>query len=112
MLSYFGLIPSGHILDIPNGILGMVYYTYILLRHISTASSQKTMSGIIFHPTLNLVISSLAMASSLFLGRKLFLLKEICVVCLSTHAINTTLFYRSMADKNDVSNKRKVAKHH
>ena len=109
MLSYFGLVPSGHILDIPNGILGMVYYTYILLRHISTASSQASMSGI-FHPTLNLVISSLAMASSLFLGRKLFVLKEICVVCLSTHAINTTLFYRSMADV--FGKKRKVMKHH
>lgn len=93
ILSYFGLVPSGHILDIPNGILGMIYYTYILMRYISIA-----MSPMLFRPLLNFVISALAMASSLFLGRKLLILKEICVVCLTTHAINTTLFYRSIRE--------------
>jgi uncharacterized membrane protein len=92
MLSYFGIVPIGHVLDIPNGILGMIYYAYIFMRCASFDSSP------LFHPWLNFLISSLAMASSLFLGRKLFILKEICVVCLTTHAINSTLFYRSIRE--------------
>ena len=88
MLSYFGIVSSGHLLDLPNGILGMVYYVYIFLRSISQVS-------IIFHPKLNFIISSLAMASSLFLGKKLIALREICVVCITTHMINTIVFYRT-----------------
>jgi uncharacterized membrane protein len=95
MLSYFGIVPLGHVLDIPNGILGMIYYAYIFTRCMLSDASQPFF---LFHPWVNFLISSLAIASSLFLGRKLFILKEICVVCLTTHAINSTLFYRSVME--------------
>jgi uncharacterized membrane protein len=90
-------------MDIPNGVLGMIYYTYVLIK-CTMPSSPSSPIAVLFYPQLNLTISSLAMASSLFLGRKLYLLREICVVCLTTHAINTTLFYRSM--KEIVAGKR------
>eukprot|EP00339_Tiarina_fusa_P008251 CAMPEP_0116998542 /NCGR_PEP_ID=MMETSP0472-20121206/1575_1 /TAXON_ID=693140 ORGANISM="Tiarina fusus, Strain LIS" /NCGR_SAMPLE_ID=MMETSP0472 /ASSEMBLY_ACC=CAM_ASM_000603 /LENGTH=90 /DNA_ID=CAMNT_0004697721 /DNA_START=39 /DNA_END=308 /DNA_ORIENTATION=+ len=27
MLSYFGIVPDGHMLDVPNAVLGVLYYT-------------------------------------------------------------------------------------
>ena len=99
LLSYFQLVPPNHILDIPNGILGIIYYTYMFVRYIIFHDDQSSIIlRTLFTPYLNLIISTLAMASSLFLGRKLFILKEICVVCMTTHAVNTVLFYRSIME--------------
>ena len=99
LLSYFELVPHDHILDIPNGILGIIYYTYIFVRFIlSHDNPSSAILRTLFTPYLNMIISTLAMASSLFLGRKLFILQEICVVCITTHAVNTVLFYRSIME--------------
>lgn len=91
MLSYFGLVPQGHILDVPNGFLGMLFYSYTLIRHYTG----KLSSGNQF---VNTLISSLAIASSAFLARKLYIIREICVVCITTHLINTTLWIRGMRE--------------
>lgn len=108
MLSFFGIVPSGHFLDIPNGILGMIFYLYVLLRHITTPPlAPGPLSGL-FLPQSNVIMCSLAFASSLFLGRKLYLIKEICVLCLTTHILNTTLFYRAAKEFFSTS---KVGKH-
>lgn len=95
MLSFFGLVPEGHFLDIPNGFLGMLFYTYTLIRCLH--KYPRGMSPL-FTATLNLVISSLAIASSVFLGRKLYQIREFCVVCVSTHIINTTLWIRAIGE--------------
>ena len=100
MLSFFGIVPPGHILDIPNGILGMTFYAYIFVMYTASPSQSLSSIQILFHPSTNMMITSLAMASSLFLGRKLYEITKICVVCLTTHAINTTLFVRSAREIN------------
>ena len=97
MLSFFGIVPEGHALDIPNGVLGMVFYSYVFLRYFS-GKQKGGMLAVLFAPTLNLVISTLAIASSAFLARKLYMIRELCVVCLSTHAINTTLWVRALKE--------------
>ena len=84
MLSYFGLVPKDSVLDIPNGILGLIFYAYVLIR-----GNLKESNLILLDRRVNAVICTLAMASSLFLARKLYIIKEICVVCLTTHLINT-----------------------
>eukprot|EP00804_Cyclotella_cryptica_P027071 CCRYP_013622-RB/>CCRYP_013622-RB protein AED:0.10 eAED:0.10 QI:294/1/1/1/0.5/0.66/3/1600/175 len=108
MLSFFGVVPSGHFLDIPNGVLGMIFYSYIFLRHITSSPLARGPLSSLFHSPSNLIICSLAFASSLFLGRKLYLIKEICVLCLTTHILNTTLFYRALTE---FFSKSGVAKH-
>ena len=113
MLSYFGIVPHGHVLDIPNGVLGMIFYTYTIIRYFVTRkmnqklkrlnsvvnhkdNDKKLKPNILFASSVNMIISTLAIASSLFLGRKLWILKELCVVCVSTHIINTTLWMRAI----------------
>lgn len=93
MLSYFGLVPKDSVLDIPNGILGLIFYAYVLIR-----GNLKESNLILLDRRVNAVICTLAMASSLFLARKLYIIKEICVVCLTTHLINTTLFCRAVLE--------------
>ncbi len=93
MLSFFGLVPEGSALDIPNGILGMLFYIYVFIR-----CNLRKSKVILFDRRVNAVICSLALASSVFLGRKLYIIKEICVVCLTTHVINTTVFFRAVLE--------------
>jgi len=90
MLSYFGLVPNGHFLDVPNAVLGAVYYTYILI-----------FAGSIMPAALTKAVCCGAMASSIFLAYQLtFVIKELCVLCWSTHVINTILFYRLILSKS------------
>lgn len=98
MLSFFGIVPEGHALDIPNGILGMLFYSYTFVRCFVDTRQKRGGLSVLFVPALNLVISSLAIASSAFLARKLFIIKELCVVCVSTHVINTTLWIRALKE--------------
>jgi len=86
MMSYFGIVPEGHLLDIPNAFLGVLYYTYWLaLRPM-------------FPVPLTTAISTLAMMSSVFLAYKLLVLQELCLLCLSTHLINLRLVLRAYVD--------------
>jgi uncharacterized membrane protein len=94
MLSFFGLVPKNSVFDIPNGILGMVFYVYVFLR----CSIMKSSTHFLLDRTVNTVMCSLALGSSIFLARKLYVIKELCVVCLSSHVINTTLFYRAVLE--------------
>lgn len=90
MVSYFGFVPEGHWLDVPNPLIGLVYYLYWLLFMPS------------FPKELTAGISSLAMAASFFLGYKLTVLKELCLLCWTTHVINVRLLwsaYAAMASK-------------
>lgn len=101
MLSYFGLVPQGHILDVPNGFLGILFYSYTLIRHY-------TGKQLLFTAAVNMIISSLAIASSAFLARKLYVIREICVVCITTHFINTTLWIRGMREGSSETQKSKT----
>lgn len=81
MLSYFGVVPEGSLLDVPNAALGLVYYSYWLFLAKSVPSP------------ITIFISSMAMASSIFLAIKLVLLGELCILCWSTHVINSRLYW-------------------
>ena len=110
MLSFFGLVPKGHTLDIPNGILGMLFYFFTIIRFFVNRYSQQSLGGIfiiLFDNSISLVISSLALASSVSLGRKLYIIREFCVVCISTHIINTTVWIRTIMEKFDSRRSKK-----
>jgi len=80
MLSYFGLVPEGSTLDVPNALLGSIYYFYML-----TLSSYLPRE-------LTYFAMMAAFGSSVFLAYQLtFVVKELCILCWSTHVINTTL---------------------
>jgi hypothetical protein len=82
MLTYFGIVPQGSILDVPNAVLGWIYYT-LWVGVIPKVPSSK----------LIFVVASLAMASSVWLAVQLLILHELCLLCWSTHVINARLWW-------------------
>jgi uncharacterized membrane protein len=85
MLSYFGIIPDGHVLDVPNAALGLAFYLVWLLVMPKLPKQ------------LTFVITSLAMASSVFLAIQLMILRELCILCWSTHVINSRLWWNAFS---------------
>ena len=81
MLSYFGLVTAGSALDVPNAALGFTYYALWLMFLPS------------FPKGLRFFVASMAMSSSVFLAAKLLILKELCILCWSTHIINARLLW-------------------
>jgi uncharacterized membrane protein len=83
MLSYFGIVPDGHMLDVPNAVLGVVYYTIWLLV------LPRLPKIMLF------IVASMAMSSSVFLAAKLTIMRELCILCWSTHVINSRLWWNA-----------------
>jgi len=81
IVSYLGIVAEGHLLDLPNPLIGLIYYAYwLVLRPLPLVP-----------PTVTVAISTLAMMASIFLAWRLLVLGELCVLCWSTHAINLRL---------------------
>jgi Vitamin K epoxide reductase family len=96
MLSYFGLIPEGHLLDVPNALLGVIFYTYMLVLS-STLPKELT-----------LFMTAMALASSIFLAFQLtFVVRELCILCWSTHVINSSLAWNLFGQSKTATGKAK-----
>lgn len=85
LLSYFGIVERHSDYDIPNALIGCVYYFYMLF-----------LAGM-FPPFLTKFASTMAFATTVFLAYQLsFVVKELCLVCWTTHVLNTLLWYNCM----------------
>ncbi|CAG9786689.1 unnamed protein product [Diatraea saccharalis] len=81
----FGIIPKESALEVPNCIYGTLFYCFMIFLatfdHI----------GVI---RLQLILAFAACTSSVYLGYLLaFVLRDVCVVCISTYFINGLLFW-------------------
>lgn len=83
-MSYFGIVAEGHVLDVPNAALGVLYYLYTLLL-ISKMPILVTQ-----------IAASAALSSTIFLALKLTQLKELCILCWTTHVINALLWWKTV----------------
>lgn len=82
MLSYFGIVPEHSILDLPNAALGLIHYMYLLTLRPFLPQS------------ITYFMIVMAFASTVFLAYQLtFVLFELCILCWTTHVINTYNFY-------------------
>jgi uncharacterized membrane protein len=105
MLSYFGLVPSGHVLDVPNAALGILYYTWQILISFNTPESLKETTPL---PVTDLThfFTVAAFASSVFLAYQLtFVIVELCVLCWTTHVINSILLYNMIQSRKQTAQK-------
>ena len=93
LLSYFGIVPEGHTLDLPNALLGAVYYILMLLPGKPSV--------------LTKLLVSVALLTSLFLAYKLTVLRELCILCWTTHVLNAGLFYNTFVGARTVDKKKK-----
>jgi uncharacterized membrane protein len=106
MLSYFGLVPEGSMLDVPNAALGILFYSWRLLLGNNTFKPNGFKYGV---EDLTHLITVGAMASSVFLAYQLtFVIVELCVLCWTTHVINSILTYRMIQSTRSKSSSSKV----
>mmetsp|Transcript_59150 Transcript_59150/g.70578 ORF Transcript_59150/g.70578 Transcript_59150/m.70578 type:complete len:154 (-) Transcript_59150:35-496(-) len=82
LLSYIGLIPEEHALDVPNAALGFCFYLLMLASEIVTIPAMVIQLAVL-----------MAFSSSVFLAYILATIRELCVLCLTTHVINSCLLY-------------------
>jgi vitamin-K-epoxide reductase (warfarin-sensitive) len=118
VLSYFGLVPEHSLFDLPNAALGMIHYTYMLLvalpmglLSVKASASTSSQPNTVLASLTSFMVAS-AMASTIFLAYQLtFVLFELCVLCWTTHVINSFVFYRHFfaVDRAKVSTKTKSA---
>ena len=96
MLSYFGVVPEGSVLDLPNAALGLAHYAYLLTVQAALLllmSKKKSRFAEAVRPLTHVAVTA-ALASTLFLAYQLtFVIFELCVLCWSTHVINAYTFY-------------------
>mmetsp|Transcript_1305 Transcript_1305/g.2113 ORF Transcript_1305/g.2113 Transcript_1305/m.2113 type:complete len:160 (-) Transcript_1305:13-492(-) len=88
--SSLGLIPKGHVLDVPNSVYGIIYFIlYAILYTARTRSSRFS--------DLMLVLSTFSMILSSYLSYILaVVLEDICVVCYSIYVCNFIVFMESL----------------
>ena len=80
LLSYWGISPPGTLLDPPNAAIGVVYYCILLLPH-SPATLVKSLT------VLSLLTSAYLL--SVLVGKG-----DVCLLCLSSHAVNAAIGWR------------------
>jgi Vitamin K epoxide reductase family len=105
MASYFGLVPKGSALDLPNAAFGVVYYAYrlVLARNLSNTASAVLRA-------ITMTLTTAAFVSTVWLAYQLtVVLGDLCVLCWSIHVINTTLFLQMImtASSSSIPSKAK-----
>jgi len=91
-----GLIkPNGPwgFLALPNSLYGVIYYVAMLFTQLPSTFSVPRARQIA------LILSACALFASFYLGYLLvFVIKNLCVVCVATYLVNGALFKLSMSD--------------
>jgi uncharacterized membrane protein len=75
-----------------------MYYLFTISYCITGGWQRKKLDddATFLFNTINLGISSSALAASIFLGTRLYIIQELCIVCVTTHIINVTLWVRAV----------------
>lgn len=95
----FGLVSKvlgeSHPLNQPNSVYGIIYYSIImLLGFISNSLFSK----------IQFYLSFISVLMSLYLGYILyFILQDLCILCVSTYAVNFLIFITSWCKKRSIS---------
>ncbi len=97
LLSYWGLVEANSPLDRPNAEYGAILYTTMFLFMKVIRFS--------FSDDLLLLMSVFSLLSSVYLGYILyFVLKDACIVCISTYIVNICMFIAIVGRRRAVKN--------
>ena len=92
VMRYSGIAPEGSVLDVPNPVLGFLYY----IAHIIYPRLQAIPFPML--DPLACTASTLVGLFSMWLGYQLlFVLQDVCIVCLSSYVVNAILLFNMFA---------------
>ena len=93
MLSKLGLLPKGHPLDLPNAAFGLLFYI-CALAHWNFSFLSRSIRAFVM-----LIAALVAAASSAWLAYALtYVLRDVCVVCVSTYVVNTAILVSAIVN--------------
>ena len=93
LLSFLGIIPKeSRYLDLPNAALGVLYYTLLLIFPRRTT--------LLRFASLGSIITSLVLVWILFLK------SEVCLLCIFSHVVNFTIFWKVFMGEGEKRIKR------
>ncbi|XP_058805192.1 vitamin K epoxide reductase complex subunit 1-like protein 1 [Phymastichus coffea] len=99
----FGLIPKNSPLHLPNSIFGIIFYTVV---------ASLSLFNNYWNTVLMLVASIMSNLFSLYLARVLYLLRDVCVVCVATYVLNALILVLTVKKLREIkaapSKKRKT----
>jgi len=85
----FFSLPKEHLLNVPNTVFGILFYIACIFYPIFTF--------VPFRKYLLFIASFSSLSVSFFLGYTLyFILKDFCLVCVSSYFINLAIFFISI----------------
>jgi vitamin-K-epoxide reductase (warfarin-sensitive) len=103
ILSLWGIVERGSVLDLPNAALGLLFYVFLLLFPSFPLSNKIKASVMVFACLLSVLLS-------VYLGYSLFvILSDVCLVCVSSYVVNAALLVLTVWDwVGAISGKDKV----
>ena len=103
MLSYFGLVPHGHALDVPNAIIGICFYLFALVLPWCVNVDAGLRRGLMKLAAVAAAVSSAWLATVLH-----YVLHDFCVVCVSTYVVNAVILYSALFRGSGIGGGRKA----
>ncbi|KAJ8668986.1 hypothetical protein QAD02_000245 [Eretmocerus hayati] len=100
----FGLIPKDSPFHLPNSIFGIIFYTIV---------ASLSLFNHYWNTALMLIASVISNLFSIYLAHILYLLEDICVICVSLYVLNAlilVLTYRKIREINRSSTKKRKTK--
>mmetsp|Transcript_56946 Transcript_56946/g.139749 ORF Transcript_56946/g.139749 Transcript_56946/m.139749 type:complete len:162 (+) Transcript_56946:89-574(+) len=96
--SGLGIISSDSFLSMPNTVYGLVYYTlHMVLQHPSLFNNPSAR-------TLAVVLGVASIVTSVWLAYVLyFILKDFCILCVSTYVLNAVTLFSALSDQRRVA---------
>ncbi|DBA05011.1 TPA: hypothetical protein N0F65_007013 [Lagenidium giganteum] len=89
MLSYYGVVPAGSMLDVSNAALGVLAYGLFVMYPL-VRSLPNFQYAYLFAAIISVVISA-------YLAYVLaFVLRDFCLVCVTSYVINAALLWNSI----------------
>ncbi len=86
IFSYFGIIPKGSVLDQPNAFYGCLFYICIILTTTPILPLSLRKPLLLAGTTFGILLSA-------YLAYVLaFVLRDFCIICVSSYVFNTTAF--------------------
>ncbi|XP_043269739.1 vitamin K epoxide reductase complex subunit 1 [Venturia canescens] len=83
----FGLIPEDSIFYAPNSIYGLIFYSILAVTSIFNRY---------YHAVVLVFLATLSNFSSAYLAWILYILNDLCVVCVSTYIVNAFILILSI----------------
>lgn len=101
IFSHFGLVPNGSFLDVPNPVLGLCFYSLVLLWPWNNSR-------------LPVLVASLgSVLFSAYLGYILYaVLKDFCLVCVSSYIINAVILVVEVFNSTSLISREGSSKGH